>query len=142
MTGSTESDTYPLPLTADDLTVDWLTAAVCTRYPGVRVRQARRLEVIEGTATKVLLALDYEGDGGDLPERLWVKGGFGAHREYLGALGVYGGEVQFFAEVAPATRCTFPEIISLWPRMNRYRASSRSRIWASEASRSPGPPDR
>ena len=95
-------DAYPLPLTVDDITAAWLTSALRTRYPDVTVSDAGRLEVIEGTATKALFALRYDGDAGDLPERLWVKGGFAEHREYLGRLGVYGTEVRFFTDVAPA----------------------------------------
>jgi hypothetical protein len=30
-----------------------------------------------------------------------IKGGFGAHREYLGGMGFYGSEVRFFTEIAP-----------------------------------------
>ena len=102
MTGSADqADAHPLPLTADGVTAAWLSAALRTRYPGVTVAAADRLEMIEGTATKVLVALRYDGDADGLPDRIWIKGGFGDHREFTGNLGVYSSEVLFFTEIAP-----------------------------------------
>jgi hypothetical protein len=101
---------YPLPLTADGVTAEWLSAGLRTRYPGVVISQVERVQVIEGTATKVRLRLDYGAhtrrDG--LPDHLCVKGGFGAHREYLGGMGLYGGEVRFFNEIAPLYELACP----------------------------------
>jgi NodT family efflux transporter outer membrane factor (OMF) lipoprotein len=96
-----QADARPLPLTADGVTAAWLSAALRTRYPAVTVAAADRLEVIEGTATKVLVALRYDGDADGLPDRVWIKGGFGDHREFTGNLGVYHAEVQFFTDIAP-----------------------------------------
>jgi aminoglycoside phosphotransferase (APT) family kinase protein len=110
VTGSADmTGTHPLPLSVDDLTAEWLTAALRTRHAGVEVSQARQLDVVEGTATKVLFALEYAGEACGLPRQMWVKGGFADHREYVGALGVYTGEVRFFAEVAPAYRLHHPQ---------------------------------
>lgn len=103
MTGSADADDlYPLPLTVDGVTATWLTAALRTRNPDVMVTRAEHLEVIDGTATKVLVALEYADAAHDLPSRVWVKGGFAEHREYVGAMGVYAGEVRFFNDIAPA----------------------------------------
>jgi aminoglycoside phosphotransferase (APT) family kinase protein len=99
---------YPLPLTADGVTAAWLTAALRTRYPGVTVAAADRLETIEGTATKVLVAVRYDGDADGPPERMWIKGGFADHREFAGNLGVYSSEVLFFTDIAPAYRLHHP----------------------------------
>jgi Phosphotransferase enzyme family len=102
MTGSADpADAYPLPLTADGVTAAWLSAALRTRYPGVTVAAVDRLETIDGTATKVLVAVRYDGDADGLPERMWIKGGFGDHREFTGNLGVYSSEVLFFTDIAP-----------------------------------------
>ena len=112
MTGSTDTAgtgaAYPLPLTADGVTAAWLSAALRTRYPGVTVAAADRLETIEGTATKVLVAVRYDGDADGLPERMWIKGGFADHREFAGNLGVYSSEVLFFTDIAPAYRLHHP----------------------------------
>jgi hypothetical protein len=87
MTGSGDAaNACPLPLTAQGVTAAWLSAALRTRYPDVVITQAQPVQTIDGTATKVLLRLAYRPhtprDG--LPDQLCVKGGFGAHREYLG----------------------------------------------------------
>jgi len=109
VTGSADqAGACPLPLTADGVTAAWLSAALRTRYPGVTVTAADRLEVIEGTATKVLVALRYDGDADGLPDRMWIKGGFGDHREFTGNLGVYRSEVLFFTDIAPAYRLHHP----------------------------------
>jgi len=131
VTGSADpADACPLPLTPDGVTAEWLSAALRTRYPGVTVTAADRLEVIEGTATKLLVALRYDGDADGLPERMWIKGGFGEHREFTGNLGVYRSEVLFFTDIAPATGCTIRGATSPSRRTSRCRASSRSRIFA------------
>jgi hypothetical protein len=103
MPGSGDSaSAYPLPLTAEGVTAAWLSAAFRTRCPAVVINQVEPVQIIEGTATKVRLRLGYGAhtprDG--LPDHLCVKGGFGAHREYLGGMGLYGGEVRFFSEIA------------------------------------------
>jgi aminoglycoside/choline kinase family phosphotransferase len=109
VTGSADANAaYPLPLTVDGVTPAWLSAALRTRYPDVVVTAAERLEVVEGTATKVLVALRYDGDETSLPQRMWIKGGFAEHREYTGALGVYAGEVRFFTDVAPTYSLRHP----------------------------------
>jgi hypothetical protein len=74
----------------------------------VTVTAADRLEVIEGTATKILLALRYDGNADGLPERMWIKSGFGDHREFTGNLGVYRSEVLFFTDIATAYRLHHP----------------------------------
>ncbi|SNQ52258.1 conserved hypothetical protein [Frankia canadensis] len=110
MTGSTDpANPRPLPTTVEGLTAEWLTAALRTTRPGVTVASVEQVEVIWGTATKVLVALRYEGDAAGLPERIWVKGGFAEHSELVGLLGVYTGEVRFFDVVAPLYPLRRPE---------------------------------
>jgi hypothetical protein len=109
-TGSTDTSACPLPLTADGVTAAWLSAGLRTRYPGVVVTDVEPVETIDGTATKILVRLAYDMDTrpDGLPDRMWIKGGFGAHREYVGALGVYGGEVRFFNAIAPLYQLARP----------------------------------
>jgi Phosphotransferase enzyme family len=56
------------------------------------ITQVDSVQIIDGTATKVRLRLAYgphtRRDG--LPDQMCIKGGFGAHREYLGGMGLYG----------------------------------------------------
>jgi hypothetical protein len=111
VTGSGDSaNAHPLPLTADGVTASWLSAVLRTRYPGVVITRAEPVQLIDGTATKVLLRLTYgphtPRDG--LPDHVCVKGGFGAHREYLGGMGLYSGEVRFYNEIAPLYGLTRP----------------------------------
>jgi hypothetical protein len=78
VSGSADANAaYPLQLTVDGVTPAWLSAALRTRYPDVVVTVAERFEVVEGTATKLLFALRYDGNDTVLPERMWIKGGFG-----------------------------------------------------------------
>lgn len=101
---------YPLPLASHDVSAAWVSAALRTRYPGVIVTEIDPLETIHGTATKMLIRLSYDASTrlDALPDRLWVKGGFAAHREYVGALGIYAGEVRFFNAIAPLYDLTRP----------------------------------
>lgn len=111
MTISDESaSVYPLPLTADGVTADWLTAGLRTHDPDVVIDQVEPLHVIDGTATKVLLRLAYRPHSGrdGLPDQMCVKGGFGAFRDYLGGVGLYGSEVRFYNEIAPLYELTCP----------------------------------
>jgi hypothetical protein len=101
---------YPLPLTAEGVTAAWLSAGLRTHNPGVAIEKVEPVRVIDGTATKVRLQLAYRPhsrrDG--LPDQMCVKGGFGAHREYLGGVGLYGSEVRFYNEIAPLYELTCP----------------------------------
>src|SRR3954468_24365692 len=102
--------TAALPLRVEEITAAWLTDALRTRHPDVTVNAITHLEVIEGTATKVLVELtDVDRRPASLPDRMWIKGGFADHREYVGELGVYGGEVDFFTVVAPQVDVRRPE---------------------------------
>lgn len=100
----------PLPLTAEDVTADWLSEVLRTRYPGVVITRVEPVQIIEGTATKVRLRLTYDPRTrrDELPDRMCIKGGFGAHREYLGGTGLYGSEVRFYNEIAPLYELTRP----------------------------------
>jgi len=99
-----------LPQTLDEITAEWLNDALCSRAPGASVRKIRGREVIEGSATKVLLDLEYE-DAAGLPEKLCVKGGFNDMQRMIGGTGFLV-EARFFEELAPrmpvpVPRCWF-----------------------------------
>lgn len=110
MTPGDSASAYPLPLTAEGITAAWLSAGLRTRHPGVAVAEVEPVQVIEGTATKVRLRLAYgtQTRRNGLPDQICVKGGFGAYREYLGGVGLYGGEVRFFNEIAPLYELACP----------------------------------
>ena len=94
----------PLPQTLDDITAEWLTDALGRR--GARVRGIAGREVIHGSATKVLLDLEYEEAAG-LPSRLCLKGGFDEVQRMVGGMGFLT-EVRFFADLAAAMPVDVP----------------------------------
>lgn len=101
-----------LPISADSLTADWLSAALASQTAGVQVTRAERLETLWGTGTKVLFEVAYNRAGveAELPTRLWVKAGFAEHRQAM--LFLYQLEARFFGEIAPrldirTPRCLF-----------------------------------
>ncbi|MEP6868514.1 MAG: phosphotransferase [Novosphingobium sp.] len=92
---------YPLPLTPEEITADWLSAAT-----GRAVRHAQVVDVILGTSTKIRVSVD--GDG--LPPTLIVKGGFEDHSPSMKEM--YANEIAFYGLLAPALpihapRCWF-----------------------------------
>lgn len=90
-----------LPLSVDGITASWLTRAL--RAGGdqeVTVRDLAVTNVVWGTATKVLLRVDYASGGSCHPERLCVKGGFVPELRAIMAEG-YRTEARFYREIAP-----------------------------------------
>lgn len=101
-----------LPLHVEDITPAWLSAALASRAPGVEVTAMAIDESLSGTATKVLVSLEYNATGraAGLPRTLCVKGGFAAHREMMAY--IYAIEARFYREIAPdlgidVPRCFF-----------------------------------
>lgn len=64
----------PLPVTLEEITPTWLTAAL-----GTPVRHVEVADVIRGTCTKIRLRLDADG----IPETVILKGGFEGHSRQL-----------------------------------------------------------
>jgi aminoglycoside phosphotransferase (APT) family kinase protein len=99
-----------LPRTVDELTPQWLTAALSLRHPDVHVTEVETVEVIWGTSTKVRIRATYAGGvtPGGPPERLCVKGAF--HDDALATVDAAGTkhEADFFADLAPKLTCPLP----------------------------------
>jgi hypothetical protein len=51
-------DHFPLPITVDEITPEWLTRALRTRAPGATVQAFEIVDVVNTTTTKVRLRLD------------------------------------------------------------------------------------
>jgi hypothetical protein len=49
----------PLPMVVEELTAEWLTTALSVRQPGVVVSSVAVEHIIWGTATKILVGVDY-----------------------------------------------------------------------------------
>lgn len=98
-----------IPVAISEVSAEWLTAALDTRYPGTVVNSVTHGPVLHGTGTKVRLMLDYNpaGHAAGLPPTMWAKGGFdGVHGEIIG--GGNAAEALFFSQVAPTLDVNIP----------------------------------
>ena len=95
---------FPLPITVEAITRDWLEAALRTRYPGVSLSRCEILDINHGTCTKIRLAL--ETDDPAIPERVILKGGFEPHSRAMAYM--HGEEVHAYADVAPLSPLRMP----------------------------------
>jgi hypothetical protein len=95
------SNYLPLPVTVEEISSDWLTAALRQRTQGVTVKSHTVLEVINTTTTKVRiqLELDEAGKCAGIPERIIVKGGFQEHSRVLEKMHLR--EVRGYRDVFP-----------------------------------------
>jgi hypothetical protein len=91
----------PLPLSIEDVTPDWLSAAI-----GATVTRTTVEEVMPGSATKVRLRVEYASVTG-LPSTMILKTGFNEMMRAL-AGGLYRNESAFFATVAPILDIPLP----------------------------------
>ena len=112
-----------VPGAIDEITAEWLTATLASRYPGTVVTAVQHGAIIHGTATKLRLMLEYNEDGHrhGLPPTMWFKGGLEAHSLTDDMLIVYAGEAAFFYEVAPGLELDLPKAIvaAIDPQTNR-----------------------
>ena len=90
-----------LPLTPQEITAGWLSDALQFQHPGVKVNSVEVVDVINGTSTKIRVAVGYAtgGDMAGLPPTLIVKGGFETHSQWMAKM--YADEVRFYRDVKP-----------------------------------------
>jgi hypothetical protein len=90
-----------LPNVLDDVTAEWLSVALSSRYPGVKVNSVFHGTQIAGTGMKVRLLLDYNaaGHAARLPATMWIKGALHEYAKNIRA--AFQREVLFYREVAP-----------------------------------------
>lgn len=90
------------PASLDDVTPRWLTEVLLVAYPGLEVESVRLDSPIHGTATNVGMTVGYRSSGNVRPPtRLWLKGGYEQHFEYMAPSRIYEIEPLFFRELAP-----------------------------------------
>ena len=91
---------FPLPITVEDITAQWLTAALRQRAQ-VTVSGFEILDGVNTTTTKVRirLQLDDAGRRAGIPERIIVKGGFQPHGRDLDHMHLR--EVRGYRDVYP-----------------------------------------
>ena len=66
-----------VPKRWDDLTPEWMTAAVAARHPGARVGEVTVIAYDDGSNRRARLGLTYESGGG--PATVFVKAHNAAH---------------------------------------------------------------
>lgn len=101
-----------LPLSVEEISARWLTAALRTGHPGISVEALEIADVLFGTSTKVRVRVRYDARGrsAGLPPTLIVKGGFEAHSPSMRPM--YRTEMRFYRDVQdridlPSPRCYF-----------------------------------
>lgn len=88
-----------MPVKLAELDAEWLTQALSVRYPDVVVEALEVVEVIWGTATKVLVRATYAAPT-EAPGNLCVKAGFSPELRAIMARG-YQTESLFYRDLAP-----------------------------------------
>ncbi len=102
------ADHLPLPVTLEEITSAWLTAALRTRVPGVTVEGFEIIDTINTTSTKlrIRLQLNEAGHKAGIPEMVILKGGFQAHSRELGHM--HEREVRGYRDVFPVVPLPSP----------------------------------
>ena len=100
---------FPLPITVEEVTSDWLTAALRTRAPGVTVLGSEVVDVLYTTTTKIRmrLTLDEAGRKAGIPELVIIKGGFQDHARELDHMHLR--EVRGYRDVFPEVPLPHPD---------------------------------
>jgi thiamine kinase-like enzyme len=91
----------PLPFSLEEVTAEWVTAALASQHPGVEVVSLFHGTVLWGASTKVRLLLEYneQGQSCGLPPTMWLKSGLeDAKRALMGPMFV--SEGKFFDGLA------------------------------------------
>lgn len=102
----------PLPVTPEEITREWLTAALSSQSPGVEVRGFKIVDIIRGTSTKIRVRLDLNDAGrrAGIPELVILKGGFEQHGREVGHLGeMHRREVRGYRDVLSVLNLPSPK---------------------------------
>jgi hypothetical protein len=94
---------FPLPTTVEELTPEWLTAALRQRSPQAVVHGLEVVELMRSTSTKIRLRLDLDEATrrAGIPELVILKGGFEAHSRNVGMANMHEREVRGYRDVYP-----------------------------------------
>lgn len=99
----------PLPVTVEEITPEWLTAALRSRAPGITIRDCEIVDTSFTTCSKIRLRLDRDGAAIDagIPELVIVKGGFQEHGRKLYQM--HWREVRGYRDVYPEIPLPHPK---------------------------------
>ena len=91
----------PMPASLQEVTDDWLTAALSQRYPGTVVASATPGKQVRATGTKLRLMLEYNdaGHAHRLPPTMWFKSGLEEHSDHVRTS--HARESLFYREIEP-----------------------------------------
>lgn len=99
----------PLPVTVDELTPEWLTAAIGASVPGAAIKDCEVVDTVFTTCSKIRLRLNRNEAAvmAGVPEKVIVKGGFEEHgRRYYQ---MHEREVRGYRELYPFAPLPHPE---------------------------------
>jgi hypothetical protein len=121
-------DELAWPTTADDVTPEWLSAALAERRPGTEVDAVEVLERDEVTNAHARLRVQY-AQKTDAPEVMFCKlPPNDDRRAQIIATGMGHREARFYAELAPSLATRVPDATSPAPT-TRVGSCSSSRTW-------------
>jgi hypothetical protein len=98
----------PLPIAIEQITREWLTAALRTKVPDATVRDFEIVNVVHSTTTKVRLKVDLNENArrAGIPNLLILKGGFEPHSRLLCQM--HEREVRGYRDVIPVLTLPSP----------------------------------
>lgn len=101
---------FPLPIVFEEITPEWITAALRVKYPDVTAQGVEIVDMVRGTTTKIRLRLklDAAGKAAGLPDVMILKGGFEVHSQTIGQDQMFQREVQAYRDVFPAMHLPHP----------------------------------
>jgi hypothetical protein len=101
---------FPLPIAIEEITPEWLTAALRTRAPEATVRGLEIVDVIHSTTTKIRLRLDRDEAArrAGVPELVILKGGFEPHSRNPEITNMHEKEVRGYRDVFPVMPLPHP----------------------------------
>ncbi|GGL14463.1 phosphotransferase [Nocardia jinanensis] len=98
-----------LPRTIEELTPEWLGAALSIQQPGTLVNSVTQTGIIWGSATKVFAQVEYEKNPAQIPNRLCIKGGFDERSRAFGLGPAYELEGCFYRDLSPVLQAEHPD---------------------------------
>jgi len=109
-----QADYFPLPITEQEITPEWMTAALRQRAPEATVTGVEFVDAIRGTSSKIRyrLQLDAAARAAGIPELVILKGGFEPHSRDFGYM--HEREIRGYRDVLtriplPAPECYFAD---------------------------------
>jgi aminoglycoside phosphotransferase (APT) family kinase protein len=104
------TSTDRLPIAYEEITPEWMTAALAKHFPGHEVASCRFSEPDEGTSSRRRIFLEWKTSHPSLPKSVFCKGSLHLENRYM--IGLNGGieaEATFYRVVRPRLEIEAPE---------------------------------